>query len=191
MPYTKEHKEQTRKRILQSAFQLFTSKGFDGVTVNKLMENCKLTRGAFYAHFASKTALYTESIKYAASNSILAEHKSNNVSDKKWLGQLLDGYLSIEHVKGKRPCPLAFLATDMVTKDSESKLAYAHAYTGMNESIMAYAKTYTNCTTNDILALTAMIIGAVAISRTIADEDVIDKLLTSCRKEAGLKLGGI
>jgi AcrR family transcriptional regulator len=191
MPYTKEHKEQTRKRILQSAFQLFTSKGFDGVTVNQLMQNCKLTRGAFYAHFASKTALYTESIRYAASNTMLAEHKTNNISDKKWLGKLLDGYLSIEHVKGKRPCPLAFLATDIVTKNSESKLAYARAYTGMNKSIMAYANSYTNCTSDEILALTAMIIGAVAISRTIADEDVINKLLTSCRQDAGLKLGGI
>jgi len=191
MPYTKEHKAQTRQKILQSAFKLFTSKGFDGVTVNQLMENCKLTRGAFYAHFSSKTTLYTESLKYAATNSMLAEHKAHNISDKEWLGKLLDGYLSIEHVKGKRPCPLAFLATDIVTKNSESKLAYARAYSGMNESIMAYAKSYTSCSTNDILALTAMIIGAVAISRTITDHDIVSNLLASCRAEAGLKLGGI
>ena len=36
MPYTKEHKETTRRRILESAFRLFTVKGFDGVTVNEI-----------------------------------------------------------------------------------------------------------------------------------------------------------
>jgi len=191
MPYSKEHKEQTKQKILQSAFQLFTTKGFDSVTVNELMMNCSLTRGAFYAHFTSKAALYTESLKYAASESKLAELKIHNISDENWLRELLDGYLSIEHVKGTRPCPLAFLATDIVTRDSESKLAYANAYTSMNELIMAYAKTYTNCNTDDILALTAMIIGAVAISRTIEDDEVVNKLLVSCRQEAGIKLGGI
>jgi len=191
MPYSKEHKEQTRQKILQSAFQLFTTKGFDGVTVNELMKNCKLTRGAFYAHFTSKAALYTESLQHAASESKLAQLNTDNISDKNWLKELLDGYLSVEHVNGTRPCPLAFLATDIITRDSESKLAYASAFTGMNKLIMTYAKTYTNCDTDEILALTAMIIGAVAISRTIEDNDVVNKLLTSCRQEAGIKLGGI
>jgi AcrR family transcriptional regulator len=191
MPYSKQHKEQTKQKILQNAFQLFSTKGFDGVTINQLMENCKLTRGAFYAHFTSKAALYTESLKYAASNSALTQLNVNNISDKIWLSQLLDGYLSIEHVNGSRPCPLAFLATDIVTRDAESKIAYASAYAGMNESIMAYAKSYTNCDTDDILALTAMIIGAVAISRTIEDKAAVSKLLASCRQQAGIKLGGI
>jgi len=92
MPYTQKHKDKTRKKILQSAFQLFTAKGFDGVTVNELMENCGLTRGAFYAHFSGKAALYNESLKFAASSSKLSELKPKNMSDKEWLGQLLDGF---------------------------------------------------------------------------------------------------
>lgn len=191
MPYTKEHKQQTRKKILESAFKLFSEKGFDGVTVNELMEDCKLTRGAFYAHFSSKVTLYSESIKFASSISLLADLKPNNISDKKWLGHLLNEYLSVEHVNGSRPCPLAFLVTDINTRNSQAKQAYTKAYDGFTKVIMAYANNYRNCNENEILSITAMIIGAVAICRTIDCKKTVKKILVSCRKEAGKKLGGI
>ena len=191
MPYTKEHKDHTRKLILGSAFELFTAIGFDQVTVNEIMENCNLTRGAFYAHFSSKSSLYSESITFAAATSRLAEPKPKNISEKIWLRQLLDGYLSIEHVNGERACPLAFLATDVVTRDIEAKLAYSNAYAGFNKIIMAYANCYTTCDEDEILSLTAMIIGAVAIARTMESKKDIKKILSSCRREAGIKLGGI
>ncbi|MCJ8340735.1 MAG: TetR/AcrR family transcriptional regulator [Pseudomonadales bacterium] len=191
MPYSKQHKQQTREKILHSAFNLFTAKGFDGVTVNQLMQSCKLTRGAFYAHFTSKADLYSEVIKHSASSSKLAELKPDDVTDKQWLGELLDGYLSIEHVNGTTPCPLAFLATDIVTRDIGARLAYANAYQGMNQAVINFANSYTECDPRQVLALTAMIIGAVAIARTMDDQQAIISLLNACRSEAGLKLGGI
>lgn len=191
MPYTKEHKDHSRKLILESAFELFTAKGFEQVTVNEIMENCNLTRGAFYAHFSSKSSLYSETITFAASTSRITELKPKNISEKKWLRRLLDGYLSIEHVKGERACPLAFLATDVVTRDSDAKSAYSKAYFGFNKIIMTYAKCYTTCDEDEILSLTAMIIGAVAISRTMESQKDIKKILFSCRREVGIKLGGI
>ena len=191
MPYSKQHKDQTRKKILKSAYRLFTAKGFEGVTVNELMENCNLTRGAFYAHFSSKALLYSESIKFAATTRKLTEIKPNDISDKTWLGLLLDRYLSVEHVNGSRPCPLTFLVTDIITRDSEAKLAYASAYNDMNKVILTYANSYTSCDEDEILTLTAMIIGAVAIARTMDNKKAVKKLLTSCREAAGMKLGGI
>ena len=187
MPYSKEHKNLTRTKILKSAFQLFTDKGFEGVTVNTLMESCGLTRGAFYAHFSSKSDLYSESLKFAASSSMLLELKPTNISNKVWLGQLLDEYLSLNHVNGVKPCSLAFLATDIVTQDQQAKETYTGVYERMNKAI----KTYTCCNQDEILSVTAMIIGAVAIARTLQDQKTIFKLLTSCRAEAGKILGGI
>jgi TetR/AcrR family transcriptional repressor of nem operon len=191
MPYTKEHKNETRKKILKSAFELFTAKGFDGVTINELMENCGLTRGAFYAHFSGKSALYNESLQFAASSSKLSELRPSNISNKKWLCQLLDGYLSLEHVSGDRPCPLAFLTTDVVTQDQEAKETYANVYEGMNKAIMTYVKTFSSCNKDEVLSVTAMIIGAVAISRTLKVQKTILRLLSSSRLEAGRILGGI
>ena len=191
MPYTKQHKESTRKRILESAFRLFTAKGFDSVTVNGVMKDCGLTRGAFYAHFNSKAALYGESLIFAANKTKLAELKPDGTSDKEWLCLLLNGYLSLEHVRGEYPCPLAFLATDIVMHDEETKAIYANVYDGMNRAILEYARSYVNCDENDILSVTAMLIGAVAIARTMRNENSVIKLLQACRREAGLKLGEI
>jgi len=191
MSYTKEHKEKSRVKILESAFRLFAIKGFNGVTVNIIMNDCGLTRGAFYAHFTSKADLYGESLKFSASISNLTKLKPDNTSDKKWLCMLLDGYLSLEHVQGKHPCPLAFLATDINTRNEETKAVYAGVYERMNKTIMKLAKSYIDCDEYDILSLTALIIGTVAIARTMVDKNAVRKLLTASRREAGLKLGGI
>ena len=191
MPYTKEHKQKTRERILESAFRQFAIKGFEGVTIDELMNHCELTRGAFYAHFTSKSDLYAESLKFAVNSTSLSKLKPEDVSSKEWLGLLLDGYLSLEHVRGKHPCPLAFLATDITLQNDEVKAVYANVFSSMNKIIMDYAKSYTDCNEGDILSVTSMIIGAVAIARTMKNRKSIETLLAACRRDAGLKLGGI
>ncbi|MCF2911198.1 TetR/AcrR family transcriptional regulator [Pseudoalteromonas sp. DL2-H2.2] len=191
MPYTKEHKNKTREKILDSAFRQFVLKGFEGVTIDELMSNCGLTRGAFYAHFTSKAELYREALNFAASGTKLANLKPEDLSNKQWLCMLLNEYLSLDHVKGKNPCPLAFLVTDINMKNDEANIAYANTFYGMNAAIMQYAKSYTECDEQDILSVTAMIIGAVAIARKLQDLESIHSLLEACRREAGAKLGGI
>ena len=69
MSYSKEHKQRSRKKILQSAYTLFSTKGFHAVTVDEVMLDCSLTRGAFYAHFRSKSDLYSEALRFSATNS--------------------------------------------------------------------------------------------------------------------------
>lgn len=191
MPYSKRHKERTRESILESARALFSSRGFGAVTVDEVMRNCALTRGAFYAHFDSKSDLYSEALKFSATNSELAKEKPKEISSREWLGQLLNGYLSVEHLNGEKPCPLAFLATDIVSQDKTAKKAYTHAYKNMNHIIMEYAGADAPCDEEDILSLTSMIIGAVAVSRTIEDKGLVKNILTSCREQARLILGGI
>ncbi|WP_394165053.1 TetR/AcrR family transcriptional regulator [Neptunomonas phycophila] len=191
MPYTKTHKSKTRNKILECAFRLFAIKGFNGVTIDEVMNNGGLTRGGFYAHFTSKAELYSEALKFAATSTKLANLKPNHLSDQQWLCLLLNEYLSVEHVQGKHPCPLAFLATDINIKNDEVNTAYANTYQGMNTAIMEYAKSYTRCDEQDILSVTAMIIGAVAIARTLKDQVAIENLLAACRREAGAKLGGV
>lgn len=193
MPYTKTHKNKIRERILESSFRLFAIKGFKGVTIDELMNKCGFTRGAFYAHFTSKAELYREALKFRANSTQLVRVKPKDTSNKQWLSLLLDKYLSVEHVRGERSlsCPLAFLATDINMQNNEIRTAYADTYHGMNTAIMEYASSYTDCDEHDILAVTAMMIGAVAIARTLQNQEAIENLLAACRREAGVKLGGI
>lgn len=133
MPYTKAHKSKTREKILDYSFRLFALKGFAGVTIDDLMSKCGLTRGGFYAHFKSKAELYQEALQFAASSTKLANLKPDNLSDKQWLCLLLNEYLSLDHVKGMHPCPLAFLATDLNIKNDKVNIAYAN--TGVVDQI--------------------------------------------------------
>ena len=79
MPLSAEHKKQSRQKILESAFFLFTEQGFENVSIDVIMKKAGMTRGAFYAHFASKSDLYKESISYSTLSSALLKPKAKFV----------------------------------------------------------------------------------------------------------------
>jgi AcrR family transcriptional regulator len=49
--------QQTRDRLLQSAFQEIHARGFQGMRVDEVLKQAGLQKGAFYHHFSSKTEL--------------------------------------------------------------------------------------------------------------------------------------
>src|SRR5437773_11838477 len=55
--YAQEHKDATRRRIIESAGRRLKRDGIDGSGIAALMADAGLTNGAFYAHFASKEDL--------------------------------------------------------------------------------------------------------------------------------------
>src|SRR5256714_14599398 len=60
--YGKEHKEATRRRIIETAGRRLKRDGIDGSGVATLMADAGLTNGAFYAHFASKEDLVATAV---------------------------------------------------------------------------------------------------------------------------------
>lgn len=185
MPYSKQHKEKSRERILKSAVRLFTRKGFESTSIDEVMADAELTRGAFYTHFKSKQDLYAEAIASASMFSILVQAKPEGLDDKAWLVQLLGTYLSPAHVhKADIPCPLAFLATDVALREPTTQQAYADVYLKMNQMIRAYTRHFSRCDKQTVMAVTAMMIGAVAVARTLPDHESQNQLLKSCRHVA-------
>lgn len=53
----KQQGDQTRARILEAATKLFVSRGFAGTPISAIAASVGLTKGALYAHFASKDDL--------------------------------------------------------------------------------------------------------------------------------------
>ena len=62
MRYGKEHKQATRRRIIETAGRRLKRDGIDGSGVATLMADAGLTNGAFYAHFASKDDLVATAV---------------------------------------------------------------------------------------------------------------------------------
>src|SRR4030066_45390 len=99
MPYPKEHKQRSRQRILDSAYRLFSRRGFEAVAIDDIMADAGMTRGAFYAHFSSKSELYQQALIHAIVHSPIAQSKPPRLSAKSWLKELLRGYLHTDHIR--------------------------------------------------------------------------------------------
>jgi TetR/AcrR family transcriptional repressor of nem operon len=160
------------------------ARGFDNTAIDDIMANANMTRGAFYAHFANKSELYAEALIFAASKGFITVAKPDNMSEKSLIDKILRGYLSLAHIHHEMPCPTAFLVADVVNKDPQVRKTYTKIFKGMNQRLHHHAKTYSACSEGTMLAITALMIGGVAIGRALDDPATTKKLLNSCRKVA-------
>jgi TetR/AcrR family transcriptional repressor of nem operon len=197
MPYSADHKQRSREKILDSAFSLFALKGFNAVSIDEVMLNCEMTRGAFYAHFTSKSDLYTEALHHGASVSrlmqVVRDHGPQDSKGKSALAQLFDGYLDIRHVKGERPCPLAFLVADTALNEVNTQGIYTQSLARMRDLIIDLMRreglVITKTTPALVLSILTMTVGAVAVARCVTDEHMLTTILKGARQNIRDALG--
>lgn len=60
---TRAKGEQTRRRLAESAFTLFSQMSVDAVTLDMISENASVTKGALYCHYNSKKELLLEACR--------------------------------------------------------------------------------------------------------------------------------
>ncbi len=53
-----QRSEETRKKILDAAIKLFSTRGFTDASVDDICEEAGISKGAFYHHFETKQALF-------------------------------------------------------------------------------------------------------------------------------------
>jgi TetR/AcrR family transcriptional repressor of nem operon len=180
MPYSKQHKTQSRERILRSALRLFSEGGFEQVTIDRVMAHAGLTRGAFYAHFSSKEHLYAEAIHHGIQSSALVNLPPDS-DGLRSLRQVIETYLSRAHVDGKAPpCPLAFFATDVGVRERRVR----DAYTAALQSLAGMLGSHAPAEVQDerVMAMTVLMVGGVAVSAALTDGALKDRILASCRR---------
>jgi len=183
MRYKKDHKKVSRDCILSSALKLFSHQGFNNVSIDEIMTDAGLTRGAFYAHFESKQQLYAEAIISAGLNDRTTISKAAN--GKTQLKLLVSDYLEADYSDpDELPCPLAYLVTDVAIREPEVRSAYAESYESLNSRVK-YLMSIDGDSINEevVPALTSMMIGSVAIARTLTDS-AATQLLHACKKSA-------
>src|SRR5207344_2398265 len=121
--YGKEHKQATRRRIVEAAGRRLKRDGIDGSGIATLMADAGLTNGAFYAHFASKDDLVASVVEeelrlQAAALSVLAPGLAG-------VEQLVRAYLSPGHRDHPDAgCPSAALLDEIGRSADAAKDAY-------------------------------------------------------------------
>ena len=129
MPYTTQHKQETRERIIRCARRLFNRKGFAEVTIDEIMRDAGLTRGGFYRHFTAKDELYSEALlQFTCLNAPEDWQRKHVDSDAKGTAlarMMMDAYLSREHFQDRDgSCPSVGLPSDVSRSSATVKRAF-------------------------------------------------------------------
>ncbi|WP_394180581.1 TetR/AcrR family transcriptional regulator [Marinomonas posidonica] len=169
MPYTQQHKEQTRQRILVAAAKLFCSRGFDRVTLTQIMSKANMTHGAFYAHFSGKSSLYEAAMQFAASHAFWARDDKRTEGKETHLKALVTRYLSWSKTDQDHPSPLEFLVTDAAHKEEKVRQAYQACFDTLVERLATILKKRGNPEAEALAEETVVsLVGTVSIARSIS-----------------------
>lgn len=177
MAWQKEHKQHSKDKILLSAAKLFTQNGFANVSIDQIMQDAQLTRGAFYAHFNSKSDLYSQAIIKAA---LSAQKTQQQQCCSDNLLTLAKSYLSNDHAHNNSgiTCPLAALVTDIAQQNETVKATYTEVFEGFVGSIN------NKVAGNNIAALQSavLMIGGLALAKALNNSELSEQLLVACHQ---------
>ncbi|NVF13264.1 TetR/AcrR family transcriptional regulator [Vreelandella maris] len=200
MPYPKSHKSKTKERILASATELFSRKGFQKVSIGQIMTLAKMTHGAFYSHFASKEALYNESVRLTIDNSRAARLVKGPLS-LQHLTELVANYCNLQELEAKhKPGPEAVLFNEIGSEKAEIRTLFEASYMSMKKMLetrlIALSKLKQLPFANDRKAIAdksrvilASLVGAVAIAKSLPGEAERKQVLIATQRQILLMLG--
>ncbi|QNK01166.1 TetR/AcrR family transcriptional regulator [Dyella telluris] len=188
MPYSPEHKIQTRARIVESARRLFNRHGFQQVTIDQIMADAGLTRGAFYHHFDSKDELYAAAVaSFATCNPFAAKMSGGGLSvenPRQLATMLVDLYLSDEVLDDiNMHCPLYALPSDVARAGLEPQQAYTDLIRGMSEVYRLALKGVRDADRR-AESMVSLCVGGMVLARTTNDPGLRRSLRASARHQA-------
>ena len=170
--YGKEHKQATRRRIIEAAGRRLKRDGIDGSGVATLMADAGLTNGAFYAHFDSKEDLVATTVADQ-----LREQRERYSAQS--LEEIVRGYLSAPHrddIEGG--CPSAALLDEIARASDAVKGAYTEGQVAIIDDVAArLAPEDPQSARLQALGVFALMVGTLQVSRAIADQGLADAVL--------------
>jgi TetR/AcrR family transcriptional regulator, transcriptional repressor for nem operon len=183
--YGREHKSESRSRIVESAAREFRIKGPDKVGVADVMSGAGLTHGAFYAHFASKDALVAEAIDAMFSETrrltqaLDVALAGGEAEIRTAFRAFVGSYLSAQHRDAPEcGCPLPALAADMARTDSAAKARFAAGVERLSGRIAAVLERLGFAeSVAEANVMLAQLAGAIGLARAVGDSARSDAIL--------------
>ena len=187
--YGKEHKQETRQRIIETAGRRFKRDGIDGSGVATLMADAGLTNGAFYGHFASKEDL----VASAVADQLREQRASfqDQAPGRAGVEQYVREYLSAQHRDNPADgCPSAALLDEIGRCTDATKRAYTDGVLVVIDDIAArVAPEDPQAARVKMLSVFAVMVGTLQLSRSLADRQLADAVLEQGLQNALALLG--
>ena len=183
MGHSKAEKAQSRERILSAAATKIRESGLDGISVGELMKSVNLTHGGFYGHFESRAHLIAAALEQALADGekASAAHvvKNGSITVK----SIVNSYLSPAHRDHPSSgCAIPTLAGEVGRADPEVRAVMAQqlvkSFDAMGEALGETGQD----TEQFALSAWSMMVGAMMISRILADDPLADRVLALTRK---------
>lgn len=193
MRYSSIHKQETKARLLNEAARALRLRGPEGVGVNKIMAKAGLTHGGFYAHFPSRDALIAQAIDtvFDQVKGRFFDRAPPGTDPRAELRDIIGRYVSGDHRDMREAgCPLPILSADMGRMQPQSRERFG---AGVAQALDKLAALLSRVGVDDAkmaasAALSEMV-GAVALSRAVADPTQSDDLLKQVRKNLRQRFG--
>ena len=180
-----ESKRESLDKILDAAARRLREEGIDGAAIAPVMRDAGLTHGAFYSHFSSKDDLASAAFGRAITTG--RRHWVKPTRGESW-SQRLTGlarrYLTTAHRDDlSTSCGFATLSSDAAHASDQFRASYEHELRTSLAAICAGD----DHRLDDAIALMAICVGGMALSRAVVDPKFSGQILRVAR-EAATKL---
>jgi TetR/AcrR family transcriptional repressor of nem operon len=175
-------KQETRRRIVDTAARLFMEKGVDRVGVDEIMRECGLTHGGFYVYFLSKEALISEACTAALDETAHQwEELLRKLPDDAAWNSFLTTYLAGDLTSANNPaCPAAILGADVARRQDTIQATYIAR---LKSLIGKIAEEAGSDRSHAILSFAALV-GATSLAAQVGQEkELAAEILNATRAE--------
>jgi TetR/AcrR family transcriptional repressor of nem operon len=182
--YSQADKARSRERILDATARQISEHGLDSVSVADSMQSAGLTKGAFYAHFASREAMIAE-----AADRVM-QHGQARIDDlfrakkKPTVAEIADVWLDPKHIENLGDgCGICALAGEARYAGPEVRQVIA-GHVEKNVEQIAQALGGGRASTARATAILTAIVGAVNMARAVGNPELAQMILENTRAMA-------
>ncbi|HMU67248.1 MAG TPA: helix-turn-helix domain-containing protein [Cellvibrionaceae bacterium] len=174
MGWSAHHKTASRETILLAAAELFARYGYDAVAIDRVMAQAGMTRGAFYAHFTSKSDLYAQAMLLAGQRLVAHSLHLGMNFEEFVCTYLTPGQLAMAPLA----CPLACLVTDVAPREERVKIVYGQLLAGFVSHLQRLNPRLTQARA---AACASSLIGAQVVARAVHTQELAKNILLSAQ----------
>ncbi len=192
MRVSREQAEENRQAVIAAASRLFRDHGFNGIGLAALMQSVGLTQGGFYKQFRSKDDLVQQAVARAFGDSggkweaVLAKETEHP------LDALIRLYLSDRHRRTVgEGCPLVALAAESARGDAALRETFqegVETHLALLEQVLPTGPGQGG--RESALAALSTMVGALLLSRAVADEALAQGFLDAAAADLMDRYGG-
>jgi TetR/AcrR family transcriptional repressor of nem operon len=184
MRYSREHKLETRARIVKKASVRLREKGAHGIGVADLMKDAGLTHGGFYAHFDSREALVVEAFAYAMERGTERWRKlAEQAPPDKRLATIVESYLTPQHRDDPgHGCAIPTLGAEIARESPKTRKAFAAKLEQMIDALAAQIPGVPRkAARKQAMTTIATMMGTMVLARIAGNGEFSDEILGAGR----------